>query len=320
MTDGSTGSIGESGTSLARQVDQHALARHLAALPGPRHRSTDAPAIKETLASLRDQFTEYGWEVQDQPCTDEELGDGLNVVATLPGVRTPHAVVVVGAHHDTVPLTPGADDNGSGLAGLLEVARLLGSERWDATIELVAFDFEEVGVGAGERGRFSGSRRYVKGLRETGRDCRAVFIFEMIGFRNLSPGSQTVPDGFASLFPTLAGLLAARQGRADFVAALGDARGPLLAHLEQTAAEAVPSLPVLAVRVPDSVPLRDLFRSDHVPFWEAGLPAVMLTDTANFRNPHYHQPTDRPETLSPEFWRDVVAATLATVVAVAGPA
>jgi Zn-dependent M28 family amino/carboxypeptidase len=320
MTDGSEGLVGESASNLIQQVDRHALARHLAAMPGPRYRSTDAPGIEETLAYLRAQFTEYGWQVRDQPCTDEELGDGLNVVATLPGVRTTNAVVVVGAHHDTVPLTPGADDNGSGLAGVLELARLLGSRRWVASIDLVAFDFEEVGAGPTHRGRFSGSRRYVHELRESGRDCRGAFVFEMIGYRNLSPHSQSVPEGFAALFPSLADGLAARQGRADFIAVLGDATSPLLDHLEQSVEAAVPSLPVLPVRVPSGMTLRDLFRSDHVPFWEAGLPAVMLTDTANYRNPHYHKPSDRPETLSPGFWRDVVAATLGAVAAVAGPA
>jgi len=304
---------------LARQVDLGALQRHLAAFPGPRYRSTDGSAIAKTLAYLRRTFTDYGWSVTDQPCRDEELGDGVNLIATLVGVGNPMAVVVVGAHHDTVPLTPGADDNGSGLAGLLELARLLGARRWDATIDLVAFDFEEVGLDPQQRGTFQGSRRYVVGLQEASRDCRGAFIFEMIGFRNLSPESQKLPDGFAALFPALAGALAARQGRADFIVALGDAVSPLLAHLERAVEEAVPSLALLPVRVPAGVPLRDLFRSDHVPFWEAGFPAVMLTDTANFRNPHYHKPSDRPETLSPEFWRDVVAATAVTVAAVAGP-
>ena len=112
-----------------------------------------------------------------------------------------------------------------------------------------------------------------------------------------------------------------RGHRGDFIVALGNRRGAaLLRHFAASAAQAAPDLPVVSLPVPRFAPLPDLYLSDHVPFWQAGLPAVMLTDTAYLRNPHYHRPSDRPETLDPTFWRQVVAATLAAVAALARPA
>lgn len=297
-------------------IDAGALSRHLAALPAPRGRPTDGPAIAGALTYLRKTLHGYGWEVADQPCHDEELGDGVNVVATLPGTVRPAALVVVGAHHDTVPGTPGADDNGSGLAGLLELGRVLALRRWEATIQLVAFDFEEIGAA-----RFSGSTAYVNALRGDQTEFRGAFIFEMIGYRSVTPGSQQVPAGLERIYPDAVGALEGRGRRGDFIAALGSERGEsLLSHFARSASSGAPELSLLALPVPDNPALRDLFRSDHVPFWQADLPAVMLTDTADFRNPHYHQPSDLPETLDPTFWRDVVAATLAAVAGLAVPA
>lgn len=299
---------------LAAQVDAGRLNQYLAALPGPRHRTRDGPAIDRTLEYLRQQFRGAGWEVADQSCHDEVLGEGTNVVATLRGSRD-DALVSIGAHHDTVPGTPGADDNGSGLAGLLELARLLPRHQWEATIQLVAFDFEET-----EEGRFSGSHAYVAALERTRLDFRGAFVFEMIAYRSTAPGSQQVPPGIDRLYPQQIARLPENERRGDFIVALGNENGRgLLQQLAGAAALAASDLSVAPFPVPPGIPARDLFRSDHVPFWEAGLPAVMLTDTANFRNPHYHKPTDTPETLDAAFWRDVVAATLTAVGNIAVP-
>jgi Peptidase family M28 len=106
---------------LAGQVREDELGRHLANLSAPRSRDTAPEAAGASLAYLREVFACCGWQVVDQPCQDPVLGSGLNLVATLPGVTQPEALVVVGAQHDTVPSSPGADDNGSGLARLLEL-------------------------------------------------------------------------------------------------------------------------------------------------------------------------------------------------------
>lgn len=284
-------------------------------MPGPRHRLSNPSAILHTLEYLRRQFRANGWAVIDQPCIDPILGPGVNIVATLPG-RVTDALVVIGAHHDTVRQTPGADDNGSGLAGLLELARLLPRVSWEATIQLVAFDFEETEPDVTEA-PFAGSRAYVASL-EPAVSVRGAFIFEMIGYASNQPESQRLPDGFERIFPDRVQRLAANGWRGDFITALGNRRD-LIDLFVRSAGSTVPALNIAAFEVPNTVGFRQLFRSDHVAFWEAGHPALMLTDTAEFRNPHYHQPSDTAETLVPEFWGSVIAATLAAAGTLARP-
>lgn len=306
--------------ALAAAVDPGALARHLAAMPGPRRRPHDASAIAMTLAHLRRTFAAHGWEVREEPCRDSVLGDGMNLVARLAGAR-PDALVVVAAHHDTVPGSPGADDDGSGLAALCELARLLRGPELDATVELVAFDFEESNDPFGDRTpSFAGSRAYVETLGRDDRTLRGAFVYDLIGYATLAPGSQRLPPGLDRAYPAELAALQAR-GRGDFLAAigLGDERGiGLLRAFVGAAHAAAPDLAVVPLAAPVGVAaLADLFRSDHVSFWRADLPAVFLTDTANFRNPNYHQPTDVASTLDAVFWSRVVAATLGAVVALA---
>lgn len=299
---------------LAAQVDASQLHRHLVAIPGPRHRSGDPEAIESTIRYLVQQFRASGWEVAEQPCQDVVLGPGLNIVATLPG-RHPDDVVTVGAHHDTVPQSPGADDNGSGLAGLLEIARLLPRRRWEATIQLVAFDFEET-----ETGRFSGSRAYVNDLVARRAGLRGAFVLEMIAYRAQTPHSQRIPAGIERLYAEQIASLAQTEYTGDFLVALGsDQSRTVLQRFLEHARTNVPELAIASFPVPAGFPARDMFRSDHVPFWEAGLPAVMLTDTAEFRNPNYHRATDTALTLDPSFWRSVVAAVLVSVGSLAVP-
>ena len=130
-----------------------------------------------------------------------------------------------------------------------------------------------------------------------------------------------MPPGAGWLFRKQVAEVNRRGRRGDFLVALANRRGSaLLRHFAAHATQAAPDLPVFPIPVPRFAPLPDLYLSDHVPFWRAGLPAVLLTDTAYLRNPHYHLPSDRPETLDPTLWRQVVAATVAAVAALARPA
>ncbi len=298
-------------------VDPAALARHLAAMPGPRRRPADLAAIDRALTYLRATFESFGWAVDAQVCRDPYLGEGVNLVARREGT-TPGELVVVGAHHDTVPGSPGADDNTSGLAALCELARVLGTRRSGATIELVAFDFEESSNPDDLSVNFSGSRAYVASL--AGRRLRAAIVYDLIAFASDAPESQRLPPGLDLLYPREVQVLEARGRRADFLAAIGygDARGAaFLRSGSEVVERGVPELPLLAIAAPPGLPVPDLYRSDHAIFWQAGLPAIFLTDTANFRNANYHQPTDTPETLDARFWARVVDATAAIVERVA---
>lgn len=244
---------------------------------------------------------------------------GTNVVAVKEGA-VPDAVVVV-AHHDTVPGSGGADDNGSGVVALLELARLLGPLRFRRTVVLAAVDHEELG--------FHGSRRLVERLRAE-RPVVGAFVCEMLGYTSSSPGSQRLPAGIGMVYRGQVRKVRAREHRGDFTAVIYQRSALRLAttFAEGLAHIAGPSAPIL-LRAPTDLPLigpvlqtavpfaRDFARSDHVPFWEAGLPAVQLTDTANFRNPHYHRPSDLPDTLDYGGLADVTAALALAVERVA---
>jgi Zn-dependent M28 family amino/carboxypeptidase len=199
----------------------------------------------------------------------------------------PHrARILVGAHYDAVPGTPGADDNASAVAVLLAAARAISACE---TVCYVAFNGEECD--------FVGSRHFVRGLSV--HHLAQVHILEMVGFTNRLQGSQRNPiPPFA--VPTIG----------DFLGLVGTHQsGKVLDHVLDCAGRS--AIPVYGLYLPD-VPMETMrhevphaFRSDHAPFWYAGIPALMWTDTAEFRNPNYHQPTDTPETLDYDFMAEV---------------
>jgi aminopeptidase YwaD len=204
-----------------------------------------------------------------------------NLILDLPGQQD-RGFVLVGAHYDAVPGSPGADDNGSAVAVLLELARAFSRTPARRPIRLVAFDLEEV--------ECSGSRAYARDLQERGEALALMIALEMLGYCDDRPGSQRYPTGLRHFYPD----------RGDFIGLIGNMRTlPVLWRLARTMRKSVPCefLPVPARGrvVPGTR------RSDHASFWDLGYPAIMVTDTANMRNPHYHQPTDRIETLDLKF-------------------
>jgi hypothetical protein len=207
----------------------------------------------------------------------------------------PH--LLLGAHYDSVPGTPGADDNASAVAVCLECARLLKENAAGPTM-IVFFNREEDGL--------LGSREFVGCL--AARPAWAVeeaHIFEMVGFCTRAPGSQKMPPG-------VPGFIAPTVG--DFLALLANGGSNAIAEeLLELAAGYIPKWPVVALKLYFGMEKRlgHMNRSDHAPFWEAGIPAVMWTDTSEFRNPHYHLATDTPETLDFEFVAEVTKLALA---------
>jgi Zn-dependent M28 family amino/carboxypeptidase len=192
------------------------------------------------------------------------------------------AKILIGAHYDSIPGTPGADDNASAVSALIAAAHVIGPKE---EVCFVAFDGEECG--------FVGSRALVAGLGQ--HRPEQVHILEMVGYASREPGSQRNPVPVIQA-PTVG----------DFLGLVGTYRSRLLLdHVLATADSH--TVPVQGLFLPD-VPLEmigrishHLLRSDHAPFWEEGIPALMWTDTSEFRNPHYHLPTDTPETLDYEF-------------------
>ncbi len=205
-----------------------------------------------------------------------------NLVLDLPG-QTTTSLLLLGAHYDAVPHTPGADDNASGVAALIELARLFAQQPAYYPVRLVAFDLEEYGM--------VGSTAYAQELRQQGESLRLMLSLEMLGYADATPGSQRYPLGLEALYPD----------RGDFIALVGevDSMKDLL-HLSQALCMA--GIPCEHLPVENrGLALPETRLSDHSSFWDQGYPAVMVTDTSFLRNPHYHLTSDSIDTLNLEF-------------------
>ncbi|MEM6989310.1 MAG: M28 family peptidase [Myxococcota bacterium] len=254
-----------------------ALRADVAAFAIPRHYEMQRRANRDTHDRLADSLCALGYSVRSQ-------GRFRNVVALPSAPRQP--VTLVCAHYDSVPTTPGADDNASALAVLLEVARRCAG-RHTRHVAFVGFNGEEDGL--------LGSRDFVaQGM--AGLQVASAHVLEMVGYTSREPNSQAAPPRLPRILPTVG----------DFVAVVGGGAPQALAHV--AAASRGRGMPrVVRFDAPRwlhrTVP--DLLRSDHAPFWAAGVPALMWTDTGNFRNPHYHRETDTPDTLDYGFMSQV---------------
>ena len=220
-----------------------------------------------------------------------------NVVGRFgPRVGNP---VVVGAHYDAEEHTAGADDNASGVAGLLELARLLGQQPPAVPVELVAYTLEEP---PHFRHATMGSRHHADELVAAGSAPRLVVILEMIGCFYDLPGSQDYPVSL---------LKAIYPDRGDFIAVIGHMAGTAETRRVKAAMSASAPLPVWSVNAPAWLPGVDF--SDHSSYWRHGIPAVMVTDTAFYRNHRYHRSDDTPETLDYRRMAHVVSGVVGVI-------
>jgi len=281
--------------NIVDEVSSENLRAFVQALSFPRHFFAEHRANQRARDLLLKRVTSYGYAPSLQ-------GDYDNIVATSTGPGD-GPFVLLGAHYDSVPGTPGADDNASAVAVCLECARLI-KRHEIGSVMIVFFNREEDGL--------IGSREFVAHLtgQSVGR-VREAHIFEMVGYRSRAPGSQRMPR-------RLPVRLARDVG--DFLALLANKGSNGIAeNLMSLAACYVPQVPVLALKTYFGVErfFGHLNRSDHAPFWQAGIPAIMWTDTSEFRNPHYHRASDTPETLDYAFMSDVTKLALARTVSMA---
>jgi Zn-dependent M28 family amino/carboxypeptidase len=192
-------------------------------------------------------------------------------------------LLVIGAHYDACGQTPGADDNASGVAALLELTRLLARDPPSQPVELVAYTLEEPPY---FRTEFMGSFRHASALADRKRQVRLMVSLEMIGYFRDEPKSQDYPvAGLGLMYPD--------QG--NFIAIVGAFNDVSNMRRIKALFKGASDLPVESINAPSSVPGVDF--SDHASYWKFDMPAVMVTDTAFLRNPNYHEPGDRPETL-----------------------
>lgn len=233
---------------------------------------------------IRQQFGQLGsveihtFSVRGKTCQ--------NLILNLPsqaGSQKELPPILIGAHYDAVPGTPGADDNATGMAVLLELARMFAAQPTKHPLRLVAFDMEEYGL--------LGSTEYAAKLKQEQQALRLMISLEMLGYCDPTPGSQNYPSPLERFYPN----------RGDFIALIGNWRTirDLISISRSIRKVGVPSqwlpVPNRGKIVPDTR------RSDHAPFWDAGYPAMMVTDTANMRNPNYHKPSDTIATLDLDF-------------------
>lgn len=259
---------------------------------------------------IAEQFQMAGAEVTLQKAS--VLGVAYsNVVARFGPPSGP--LLVIGAHYDSNAHTghgnaassafsldthtPGADDNASGVAGLIELARMLGQTNQSRSIEIVAYTLEEA---PHFRSEHMGSVWHARALKAAGRDVRLMLSLEMIGFFRDAPGSQAYP------FPGMSYLY---SDRGNFIALVGKFGNFRQTRRVKSLMTGATNLPIYSINAPPFVPGIDL--SDHRSYWDEGFPAFMVTDTAFYRNPHYHQAGDTYDTLDYRRMAEVVKAVYA---------
>lgn len=256
----------------------------------PRHFVGQPKVNRETAEVIARLFKDWGYVVAFQ-------GPLYNVIARTPGSGP---VQIVAAHFDSTAGTPGADDNASAVAAMLGCAQAVAAAKPETQVMFVAFNREEDGL--------LGSQDFVRSLSaEERRRIQCVHVLEMVGFASDEPHSQRMPPGLPVKAPTTGnflGLLANAGSSRQMKQVLGNAKSYL------------PDFPTLGLHVllgfEKYLPV--LLRSDHAPFWQAGIPSVMWTDTSEFRNPHYHLASDTPETLNYIFLRQVTQLTVAAAL------
>jgi Zn-dependent M28 family amino/carboxypeptidase len=216
--------------------------------------------------------------------------------------------MIVDAHYDSVFNAPGADDNASGVAGVLEALEILKDYSFERSIKFIAFDLEEEGL--------KGSVDYATKAVAESEDIMGVINFEMIGYHTEQPNSQSFPFGFELLFPDAYGEIEENDFKGDFITNVGTENLPNLMMCYDSIAEIyVPELSVISVASPgNGTIVPDLQRSDHAPFWFAGYDAIMLSDGAEFRNPNYHMASDSLHLLDMNFAANIVKAAVATLI------
>lgn len=289
--------------ALLAQVDSTRLFGDLAFLEGIRHRTAGPVHLQEVKDFIKFHFEDNGLETELQAFTFGSY-QAHNIIGRLIGTENEATVYILGGHFDSVSNSPGADDNASAVAGMLEAMRILSNYGFRKSIRFIGFDLEEV--------QLNGSMKYVETGIKPGETVAGMIDFEMIGYYTEVPNTQTTPTGFNLLFPDAWAKLTADQFRGNFITNVGGGFSSALATAyENAATQYVPDLKVITLQPSFFVP--DLSRSDHASFWLKGIPAIMLTDGAEFRNSNYHTPNDTLGSLNFTFMHNVVQAAIATL-------
>lgn len=264
-------------TALKQRLQQHVY--HISETIGERS-AGQSRKLDQTADYIQQQLESYGYIPTSRSFGEEQY---RNIEVDLYGREKRAEIIVIGAHYDTTWLTPGADDNASGIAGLLEIANSLKDKRFPRTIRFIAFANEEVpNYRRAEMGSmYSAKRSFTRSELVVG-----MISLEMIGYFPDQPGSQRYPSILSRFYPDQGNFLA-------FVSNLVS-RDFMLRSISHFREQAV--FPSEGLIAPEWLE-RSIRRSDHASYWYYDYPALMITDTANFRNRNYHRQSDRHDTL-----------------------
>ena len=237
--------------------------------------------LDEAARFIESSFRLAGYEPKSQWYRIGKT-DCRNIECEIRGAERPGEVVIIGAHYDSVPGSPGADDNASGVAVILALARLFAGATPKRTLRFVGFANEEPPYFWHDT---MGSLVYARKVRQQGDRATAMLSIESVGFYSTVPNSQKYPAGLGLIYPSIG----------NFVAFVGNVSSRSLVHETVRTFRSVPALPSMGVAVPNAIP--GVGWSDHWSFWQQGFSALEVTDTAPYRNPYYHTAMDMPDRL-----------------------
>jgi Zn-dependent M28 family amino/carboxypeptidase len=254
--------------------------------------------MEEAARYIYEELQEAGFNAWKEPFQWEGRWFH-NIVAEKRGCTSPEHLLILGAHYDTVPGSPGADDNASAVAVLLEVAKQVQGTTLSSSVRFIAFALEEYG--------YIGSIHHASRARHEGEKIDGMISLEMVGFTG--PEQKYPPYINPKHYPNVG----------DFIGIVANEKSKgMLEGIRGTLRMYIPQLPAEFIVVPgNGEGLEEVRLSDHSPFWDQGYPALMVTDTAFLRNPNYHLPTDTLETLDFEFMRKVAVGIYYSVVTLA---
>ncbi len=282
---------------LAGRVSENRLHQLVTAMSVPRSFFSELAENQRIASWIAGELSSPKLDVRFQ-------GRYANVVATTRAAAE-RPSILIGAHYDSVPKCPGADDNASAVAAMMHCAELLVRHDPGLPLVFVAFNCEEEGL--------LGSADFVDSfLPESPLRVQLAHVLEMVGYCDPTPGSQKLPPALPVRLPDAGDFLGLLANRGSRRAA---------SHVLRLARSYLPDFPVLSLKVyfnlERKIPV--LLRSDHASFWHGGVPSLLWTDTSEFRNEHYHRRTDTPETLDYSYLRRVTQLLLlATLSAAAG--
>lgn len=295
---------------IADGVDSARLHQQLLALEGVRHRTSALQKLEDTKDSLQSFMDSHGLHPYRQGSAFGQY-TCENIIGRRSGTRRDSATWMISGHFDTVNNAPGGDDNATAVACVAEAVRVLTTYQTKESMRFFFFDLEEAGL--------IGSYQYITTARPAWEDPKGLLNMDCVGYYSNAVNSQQMPTGFNILFPDAYNAVQADSFRGNFLTSVTNTASAWMDTIfTNTAMSHVPNLKIASLVTPGTGLFTvDLRRSDHAPFWDAGIPAIFFSDGADFRNPNYHTPTDSVNKIDMNFYVMNVRAIITTLARLA---